>query len=32
VGAINSVLHLSVAIEMDPTLRPVVVNLLDHVR
>ncbi len=32
VGAINSVLQLSIAIEMDPTLRPLVVNLLDHVR
>ncbi len=32
VGAINSVLHLSIAMETDPTLRPLVVNRLDHVR
>ncbi|MGP0066143.1 MAG: hypothetical protein ACLQGP_21400 [Isosphaeraceae bacterium] len=32
VGAINGVLQLSAAIETDPTLRPVVVELLDSVR
>ena len=32
VGAINGVLQLSAVIETDPTLRPVVVELLDSVR
>jgi hypothetical protein len=31
VDAINSVLQLSAAIEIDPTLRPVVVDLLAHI-
>ena len=30
VGALNSVLQVSAIIEMDPTLRPVVIELLGH--
>jgi hypothetical protein len=32
VGAINSALKVSSAIEMDPTLRPFVIELLNHAR
>jgi hypothetical protein len=31
VGAVNSALQLSTAIEIDPTLRPLVVKLIDNV-